>query len=171
MNYLAKRRWRRYRQRYAQQTLNSHDGAVVTDELLALWRHFHLPDLVNWPAAVRHSRELEVWRPSIHHWLADFRQHNTAIDRQRDQWLEQQAVEQISPQVVSLDLYLADDDGYPIDELTALTQIRRLLTWHWGLLRPQPDLYYQRLSTRYYQDLIALTGTLIAPSTNEETRM
>jgi len=153
------KRYRRLRDRLA---LVSADSNETPNELITLWRCIKPHDLIPVPTEYRAHTVVAVKFPNLPELVRGFTEHNRRIADEADYGIER-AVTELAKTThnVVFDLYLADQDHYPIDEHHLLTRLRGQLQEHQYLVAQHPSQYYQRLSELYYHDIVTLTDHLL----------
>jgi len=163
-------RLRRYLRQYEALSPSATDSQNVATQLAAFWKGVRLRDVLSMPNDVRGVATLTVWFPNLEQLVKELKLHNDLIAEQDDGGLESRNRKTIQERTtVILDFYFADANHYPVDETHLLRRLQGLLQEHSYLVDQYEGHYYQRLSERFYDDVIALTQTLLDANRPKES--
>lgn len=140
------------------------DSAVVTDKLAKFFRSVEVKHLVDISPTRMAIIDVSMWSKNLVALVEHFRIINRLISEEDDGEIEYYVDKFIIKHTCSLDLYLTDDHHIPIDVIGHLIRLGGLIQEHHYLVSKHDNQYYQRQSTRMYQDVIELVNMLLQES-------
>lgn len=158
-----KRRIRKYARVLDDTPLVASDSKRIVPRLAEVWRAFKITDLATIPATTQAITRVDVWIPNLPDLVQHFHQHNRFIAQENDDQITRVLVQDFTVKYTNtLEMFLADEHNLSIDVVASLIRLSGLLQEHHYLLKDKPNHYYQRMSEKYYEDIIVLTETLVS---------
>lgn len=154
-------RYRRYRKQLDRLTLNAAASNTIVGELAHFWKGVRVSDLTGEPFQRLAGTTLTVRYETLTVLVSRFIQHNGWIHSGNDKQIIAANGQSDATKDVDFDRYMADTEGYVIDEAAYLRRLQGELQVHYSLLDNQSNCYYQRVSEHYYRDIIELTRSII----------
>ena len=153
--------WRltRYHQRLQSRPLTPTHLPSILTHLLYHWRYIRVAD-VSTVIEDRRYRRLTTHSTNITELVTKLKEHDRLVRLDKEAVLEVNLKNQPTPAERTLDTYLVDGDGMPVDTLAQLEELQLMILLHGASVRAGEADFIKRVSVPLYRDLTELTYTL-----------